>query len=226
MSRVALQRSIDSDTGPAGFTDRPAVSGGDVDEHLHDRAAAERRLHALLERLERNDPAHEGGERNRAGRAEADRLLPGGASVEPASVEAELTREEAVELHSDPLRVDRDDADRAPYPDALGDGLDGGGVTRDLERHVDAVAVGPFGREPDRIDARPDHLEPEPPQHLDPEGVDLDDGHPRPSMPRHERDQAANRSAAEHEHRAPGLDAGPRHVVRRDDQRLDDGGVA
>src|SRR5262249_34438489 len=51
-------------------------SGGEVDQHLHARAPGEGFLHARLERLQRDLPAHERGQRHGAARAETDRLLP------------------------------------------------------------------------------------------------------------------------------------------------------
>ena len=66
---------------------------------------------------------------------------------------------------------------------------------------------------------------PEAPEHLDPERVDLDDRHPRPPVAADQRDQAADRTSAEHQDGVAGLHARPRDVVRRDGQGLDDGGV-
>ena len=103
--------------------------------------------------------------------------------------------------------------------------LTAAGMAGDLEGDVDAVAVGPLGREADRIDPGPDDLETQAPQHLDAERVDLDDGDPRAAVAADQRDQAADRTSAEDQDRVAGLHAGPRHVVRRDGQGLDDGGV-
>ena len=76
-------------------------------------------------------------------------------------------------------------------------------------------------READEVAPGADDLESEAPEHLDAEGIDLDDRHARPAVATDQRDQAADRPAAEHQHGVAGLHLRARHVVRRDGQRLD-----
>ena len=103
--------------------------------------------------------------------------------------------------------------------------LTAAGMAGDLEGHVHAVPIGPLVGEADRIDAGADDLEAQAPEHLDPERVDLGHGDPGAPVAADQGDQAADRAAAEHEDGVAGLHPGPRDVVRRDGQGLDDGGV-
>src|SRR5207249_1153085 len=133
---------------PAPRGPRPAGAGGrgasDLDEHLHDGAAAQRFLHSLLERLERNAPTHQRSDRHGTRRDQADRLLPVPASVETTAVHDELTGEHLIEVHRHGLGVDRDDADGSPDADHIRDGPGGGRVTGDLEGDVDAGGARPL----------------------------------------------------------------------------------
>src|SRR5438445_10811805 len=80
----------------------------EVHENLHDRSAAKRLLHALLERLERDLPAHEGRHRHAPPGGEVERLLAVVAPVEPRAVHVEPAGDLLVGIHGPGLAVRRE----------------------------------------------------------------------------------------------------------------------
>ena len=190
-------------------------------QHLHHRPAAERLLHPLLQIVEPDDAADERPDLHGAAGGQADRFLPRSARVEAAAVHAQLAREQRVEMERHRLGMDGDDADRAPDANDLGDQRRSVGAAADFECDVGAGAVGP--RVHHRLDVVgwTDRVETGALQHLDAVRIDFDDFHLGAAVAADERDQRADRSAAEDHDTVAGLDLRPRDVVRRDRQRLD-----
>ena len=140
-------------------------------------------------------------------------------------MDGQLAREQRVEVHRDRLGVDRDDAHRAPDAHDVGDRAGRGGVARHLEGHVHALAPGPVVGEPVDVDVGSDGGEAERLEQLDAERVHLGDRDLGAPPARDERDQRADRAAAEDEHAVAGLHLRAAHVVRGDGERLDHRGV-
>src|SRR6266542_50737 len=202
-----------------------AMDGLQLDQHLHDRAPAERLLHPLLQRLQGEAPAHERRERDGAAGGETDRLLPVLARVQPAAVHRQLPLEHAIEVHEHGLGMDRHDADRPPDANHVGHGADRQGVARDLERDVDPGAVRPGIDESRDVDDGTDRLEPEALEDLEAKRIELRHDDPRAAVTGHERDQRADGAATEDEHGIVGLQLRAPDVVHGDRERLDEGRV-
>ena len=116
-------------------------------------------------------------------------------------------------------------AHRAPDTHDVRHEPDGGGIARDLERHVHALAARPVIGELDDVGAGTDHLEAEATQQLDAERVDFRDGHPRAAMARDQANEGADGPSPEDEHGVALLDLRASDVVGRDGQRLHHGGI-
>jgi hypothetical protein len=101
-------------------------------------------------------------------------------------------------------------------------GARGGRVAGDLEGDVDAGAVGPSLGPPDHVRARAHVLESEALENVQAKGVHLDDRDAGAALAGDQRDQRSDRAAPEHEHGVAALHIGPRHVVHRHRQWLDD----